>query len=395
MAKDKILNFARIYDKVQALMFYLTLFALTSILFFFAEKSYAKSRIMFYTLSYAAIFLLAFVAGARDETVGTDLLVYGVQTYKTAVAADSFADKATLFGWIDSGYYAIYYVTAKAGGGLGIALFLQSFIMTAFAFHGMKRYMATAPLWLSMLIYELYFYNLTLNLMRQGIAMSIVLWSLRFFETRQIKKLFLCAILCFFFHKTSVLAYAAIFAIYWATGKSERFQKRFLIVVASTGIAAVAFFAAALAYLANASPVFAQFAAYGGEVGTFKSGVSTLDVLFRMSAITAILWMSSTGVLTSRQRYVACMFFIADVAMQFFGLYTYFATRMGYYFFVCEIPLLLSLLAEARIGKRTLAIANTCIMVFFCYYCVRFNFVQGNNETYPYSSETLNITCGQ
>lgn len=392
MAKDKILNFARIYDKDRTQMFYLTLFALTSILFFFAEKSYAKSRIMFYALSYAAIFLLAFVAGARDETVGTDMLVYGVQTYKTAVAADSFADKATLFGWIDPGYYAIDYVTAKAGGGLGIALFLQSFIMTAFAFHGMKRYMPTAPLWLSMLIYELYFYNLTLNLMRQGIAMSIVLWSLRFFETRQIKKLFLSAVLCFFFHKTSILAYAAIFAMYWATGKNERFQKKFLIAVVSTGIATVSFFAAALAYLANFSPEFARFAAYGGAVGSFKSGVSTLDVIFRMSAITVILWMSSTGVLTSKQRYVACMFFIADIAMQFIGLYTYFATRMGYYFFICEIPLLLSLLTKSRMSRRTLALTNTCIAVFFCYYCVRFNYVQGNNETYPYSSESLNLT---
>lgn len=392
MAKYKILNFARIYDKVRTQMFYLTLFALTSILFFFAEKSYAKSRIIFYALSYAAIFLLAFVAGARDETVGTDMLVYGVQTYKTAVAADSFGDKATLFGWIDPGYYAIDYIAAKAGWGLGTALFLQSFIMTAFVFHGMRRYMATAPLWLSMLIYELYFYNLTLNLMRQGIAMAIVLWSLRFFETRQIKKLFLSAVICFFFHKTSAIAYAAIFAMYWATGKSELFQKKFLIIVVAAGFAAVSIFAAALAFLANISPEFARFAAYGGEVGAFKSGVSTLDVLFRLSAVAAILWMSSTGVLTSRRRYVVCMFFIADIAMQFFGLYTYFATRMGYYFFICGIPLLLSLLEEARIGKRTLAIVNTCIMVFFCYYCVRFNYIQGNNETYPYSSEVLNLT---
>lgn len=44
MAKYKILNFARIYDKVRTQMFYLTLFALTSVLFFFAEKEVAKFK---------------------------------------------------------------------------------------------------------------------------------------------------------------------------------------------------------------------------------------------------------------------------------------------------------------------------------------------------------------
>lgn len=376
-------------------MFYLTLFALTAILFFLAEKSYERSRIMFYTLSYAAILLLAFVAGARDETVGTDILVYGLQTYKTALSADSFLDKASISGWIEPGYFAIDYITAKAGGGLGVALFLQSFIMTAFVFHGMKQYMATVPLWLSMVLYELYFYNLTLNLMRQGIALAILLWSLRFFEARQTKKLILSSILCFLFHKTSILAYAAIFAMYWASGKSEQFQKRFMFVVIAAGVAVVAFFAIALSYLSTISPTLEHFSAYGGIVGTYKSSVSTLDVLFRLFAAVGILWMSSTGLLASKQRYVVCMFFIADIAMQLLGLYTYFATRMGYYFFICEMPLLLSMLAQAKVSRKTLALANTCIVVFFCYYCIRFNFVQGNNETYPYSSETLNITSGE
>lgn len=395
MAKDKIRNFARLYDKVRTQMFYLTLFALTSILFFFAEKSYARSRIMFYTLSYAAIFLLAFVAGARDETVGTDIHVYGIQTYRAAVAADSFLDKAAIGEWIDPGYYAINYIAAKIGGGLGLSLFLQSLIMTAFVFYGMKRYMETVPLWLTMTLYDLYFYNLTLNLMRQGIAMAILLWSMRFFETRQIKKLILSAGLCFFFHKTSLLAYAAIFALYWAAGKSELFQKRFMMLVVAAGFCAVAFFAVALTYLSDISPTLEHFAAYGGVVGTFKPSISTLNVLFRVAAVIAILTMSSIGILSSSERYVVCSIFIADIAMQFFGLYTYYATRMGYYFFICGMPLLLNLLAKARISKGTLALTNACIVVFFCYLCIRFNFVQGDNETYPYSSETLNITRGE
>lgn len=370
-------------------MFYLTLFALTSILFYLAQRSYERSRIVFYALSYAAILLLAFVAGVRDESVGTDIGVYGASTFAKAQAAKSFVEKVEIFGWIDSGYYAINYFAASLGGGLASALFLQSFIMTALVFHGMKTYMSTAPLWLAMLVYDLYFYNLTLNLMRQGVAMAILLWSMRFFETRQFRKLLLSAVLCFFFHKTSILAYLVVFLIYWVAGKDERSQKKFIMWGCVAGVVVVASFTAVLAYLASLSPELARFSAYGGEAGHFKSGVSTLDVLVRGGGLAVILLLSSRGLTTSGLKYTACLFFVMDLAMQFLGLYTYFATRMGYYFFIVEIPLLVSVLNDSKIRRRTLALANVFIVAYFCYYCVRFNFVQGNNETYPYSSEIL------
>lgn len=368
-------------------MFYLTLFALTTILFYFAQKSYERSRIMFYVLSYAAILLIAFVAGARDESIGTDVRVYGISTFERAQKAENFGDDVEVFGWIDSGYYAINYLAASLGGGLGAALFLQSLIMTTLVFNGMKTYMATAPLWLTMLLYNLYFYSPTLNMMRQGIAMAILLWSLRFFEARQFKKFLVCAVVCFFFHKTSVLAYLTMFAIYWVAGKDEQAQKKYLLWAAIASATVVALLGAIMAYLATLSSELDRFNAYTS--GFFEPSVSTLDVLFRGGAIAAILWLSSKGVVFSSRKYIACLVLIIDLAMQFLGLYSFYATRMSYYFFACAIPMIVSVLSESRLSKGSLTIVKTCLVAFFCYYCIRFYYVDGNNETYPYSSELL------
>lgn len=370
-------------------MLYLTLFAVSAILLYFAQKSYARWPMMFWVIAYASIAAMCFFSGARDNTIGTDIGVYGLETWHTA---------RSYMGdfWEGSGhvrreplYFAINYVAAALSNRFGMALFLIQFAMMAFQLHALKRYMDIVPLWLSALVFNLYFFNLNLNLMCQGIAVAVFLWSIRFCESRDFKKLLLCAVICFFIHKSSAIAYATLFGVYYISGKPLKKQGRLIALLAIACVTAVVLYLAVLNYLTSSIPALAQYASYG--VGVFKASVSTLDVLMRSMMIAYALIAMRSGLLDKRLALYAIPYFIIDLAIQFLGRYAFFATRIGYYFFAYEIPLSLVIFSRSKLTSRSKFILTSCIVLYFCYYCIRFYFVQRDGETYPYTSAFLGI----
>ena len=120
----------------------------------------------------------------------------------------------------------------NCGSKFGVALFLIQFVMMALQAHALKRYMDIVPLWLSTLFFNLYFFNLNLNLMCQGVACAFFLWSLKFYETREFMKLLLCAVVCFFIHKSSSVAYFILFGFAFIVGRPVEKQPRLLILLA-------------------------------------------------------------------------------------------------------------------------------------------------------------------
>ena len=368
-------------------MLYLIIFALYAIVLYVAQKMYGKWPFAFWGLVYVVIFTASFLMGARDNNVGTDIGVYGYDTWRTARSYMGDFWEGNNHVRREPIFFAINYLAAFFSGKFGVALFLIQFVMMALQAHALKRYMDIVPLWLSTLFFNLYFFNLNLNLMCQGVACAFFLWSLKFYETREFMKLLLCAVVCFFIHKSSSVAYFILFGFAFIVGRPVEKQPRLLILLALACVGAIGLYIVILDYLTSTIPVLGQYAAYG--VGVFESSVSTLDVLMRFLLIAYAIMAVRLKVLDARLALFAMPFFIVDLAIQFLGAYAYFATRIGYYFFVYEVPLTLVLLAKTRMTARSRYIVTTCLLIFFTYYCIRFNFVRGDGETYPYSSEYL------
>ena len=113
-------------------MTYILLFTFSTILFFLAQKVISRSVLFFYILSFTAIFTLSFVAGVRDNCIGTDVAVYGIRVYHAASseydfwrAYDSVSSVSELF------YFVINYVSALIYDKLGLSLFMQMLIQTS------------------------------------------------------------------------------------------------------------------------------------------------------------------------------------------------------------------------------------------------------------------------
>lgn len=377
-------------------MFYLSLFAITSVLFYFAQKFEQKGAfVLFNILSATAIILLAFVAGCRDNTIGVDIKVYGIKTFNLALGSKDFWE-----GFAGSrrelGYYAINYIASRFSSKIGLSFFLQNLTQHIFVFWGMKYYMKQIPLWLSMLIYQLYFYNLTLNLMCQGIALGFLIWSFKYVVERNFVRLLLCSVVCFFLHKSSAVAFLILFFITWVMGKQPKERIKYIVLTVIGGVVVLVFFTILLRLVSSAIPGMEYFVMYGGEPGKrgggFEGNVPLTDVVMRLAMLFVALVCVRGRQSSIDSLHLFIFVVIFDLITLMFGRYAYFATRLCYYFFICDMVLFLKLIiSESRVTIRSRTFISLSLLSIILFCCIKWNLIMNYPSTYPYTSEFLGI----
>lgn len=374
-------------------MFYLLLFAVTSLIFYFAQKCYAKWPVLFWSLCYFGIFVLAFVAGARDNSIGTDIHVYGLNSWQIARSYEGDLLESADHDRREFIFCAINQLAVILSDKFGLALFFICLAMQVPMLYAMKRYMDIVPLWLTMLAYNLYFYNLSLNMMCQGIAVAFFVWAMKFIEMRRLGPLVVCLVVCFFIHHVAAIAGLVALGIYWILGKPDEKLPKYFFMSIALALGGLLVFSIVVEWAADNIPLMGQYRYYGSEEsGHFKSSVSTVDTLFRIGMLCAVLIFGRMKLIDDvKFVYFLSLLLLADITSQLLGLYVFYATRIGYFFVACEMPLFLVFLAKCRIKSGTRYIAYSLFVIFLLYYCIRFYYVKGDNQTYPYSSEFLGI----
>lgn len=370
-------------------MFYFLLFAVTTILFYLAQICGKRWSGGYYLLSFLGVFMLAFVAGCRDNSIGTDIHVYGLKTFNVARGTDSFWEGYEIVkGYSELGYYLINYLSVLLSSKYGLVLFLQSFILYILVCCGVRNIAGSQNLAVGMLVFNLYYYSMTLNLMRQCVAIAFVMWSFRFFMERKPFKLLLCAIICFFLHKSSVVAFLVFFIAYWITNLDYRKQRIVIIVCALSSIGGILLFGELLSMVAEAIPIFSKFNAYGVN-SRFTALLSKIDIFVRAGMLVTTVLLVHFRKCDEKKGLLLSFFLIVDLATQFLGIYAYFATRIGYYFFAINIPMLLNVLLNSKLTRGTKTVSLACLIAYFSIYCIKIYIIGGANETYPYQSEIL------
>ncbi len=367
-------------------MFYLSLFALCTIIIYIAEKVEKRSSILFWALSFVSIFILSFIAGCRDNTIGTDIHVYGEWIFKNARTSEGFFTNWDPNYGKEVGYYTINRIAAIFSDKIGFSLFLQMFIELSAVFYAFYLHRDKVSIWLSMLIFMLYYYNLTLNMMRQGVATPFYAISCYYLWKGNDKKSYLFAIIAFLLHKSSIVAYGFSFLLIKGVNEKKPSRSTFVTICCVIGCF-LAF--ELLMMIISLIPSFGYFYAY---VEGFKSFVSTGDILLRLPLWLILFLGLEVRKTNPRLFYLTTNLVIISTAIVFFGKYTFFFTRFAYYFTLLAIMFSLQVLKETNMSRGTRYIVTSCFIAIFAIYTIKFNFMDGLNETYPYSSEVLGIT---
>ena len=152
---------------------YLTTFALSLLGVWLADIQYEDKR-MFLTSSLLAMLPPIVLAGFRDATVGTDMQVYILSTYEKMVSSgQGFLDFVSTYdGDLEILYLFINYLTAQFSDQPFLLLIIIHVLIIVPLFATAMKWRPYLSPVLFMFIYYMIFFQESLSIVRQSIALS-------------------------------------------------------------------------------------------------------------------------------------------------------------------------------------------------------------------------------
>lgn len=211
-------------------MIYVTCF-LTSCGFFWLSGK-CKCRFAQNILVAIAILIPCMLAGLRADTIGTDVRVYVEPMYKAARESHSLSSymnqrwyviwRYMYVGKFEIGFSLMIFLIEKLGGSFGVVLFLIQALIIVPIYFGLRKIRKVYPICFGMFVFYCMFYNTSLNMMRQWIAMSILFMAFCYLVTDGNKKKY--CIFCFgacLFHTSAIMGILVLIIYMYCTKKRD------------------------------------------------------------------------------------------------------------------------------------------------------------------------------
>ena len=357
-------------------------------------------------ITYVALLIPCVLAGLRASNIGTDINVYLKNLFLSASASNSFKSYLSM-GWFllwknvyvnnyEMGFVSIVYIVTKITNNMQCVLFIVQALVIFPLYNGLKKYdFLKNKLWLSMLVYYLMLYNVSLNLMRQFIGISFVFWGLSCIINRDkhsALKYIILQILGMLFHTSSIIG-IIILAIYFLLRSNKKLKYLRLSnkvvninVIYGVGILLISFLLIMNLNILNSILNLFNFDRYDAYI----SG----NVIFLASKVIRIIPIISIFI------YVRKSFLQKDNAWFYLVIYLLnevvlaqlssvaggsHSGRVGYAFQMFSI-ISLPLLCESIDNKKSKKIINCLLGIYLIFYWWYVFAYQGYNETIPFKA---------
>ncbi len=372
-------------------MIYLVAFSVTILSSYFASFfKKRKKKIPYWLLKIAAIIIPALLAGFRGNNVGTDVSSYLVEDYRLAVASDSPIDYLAS-GYGEPLFLLLIYSAVKLFANFNVVLFviqLLIMILTYKACEDFEDSNGGVPVFLSYAFFLFIYYNQTLNLLRQSIALSIALLSYRYLVKNKNVPFLLLTVLACLFHKT-----ALIMLLVWVIYKLQQKMKYAELIITVMALLVVLFFdqiISAGVYFGFLSRRYLYYIESGNvDVSLAYIGLSLLIII-------GIIIYRKKLILRSKDNSLYIFMNLINVILLLLSFKYNSAIRLTYFFGyvnVLLVPQIVQILIEHRRRKikRFAIIVYTIYFVSLSFYHLVYYSKLENHQTYPYRSEILKI----
>lgn len=386
-------------DRLIKMFTYLIAFGLS--IFFLAVGENEKHNKGLRLLSIAIGLLIPmFLAGLRKVGIGTDTEVYTNVLFNAAMNSESFIDYLNhsvysnfqykpVTNW-EIGYNLLVYVATKVTNSIQGVFFVTHAIIIGAIYVGTKKVNGVHQTWWSMAAFYFLFYGVSLNLMRQWLAISIIYYGYHFLQRRQFGYYILVIILALQFHYSSILGIlvALVYAYFMyykpktviaVNGKRMQLIESKLLLLTFICLLSLLFLGVLASILGSINTIFARYSKL------YISGTITIMPmqLIRRLPIGFILLVEWKKI-KSNTRSVGflCGMFLMDIITSQLGGITDQSARLGYYFSVYEILLFSELIRTPSLKKREIY-----LVFFIIYYLATFYYdfvLQGRAEIIPY-----------
>lgn len=358
-------------SNVASLILYLACFSISALIFYYAQKRDSK------VLIGIALSIPFAIAGLRYE-VGADYATYlSLYDNLSSLSITQFFTNLDL----EVGFYLLVKLS-KAITGDASVFFASSSLITLIFFHlGLKRLNVKNKA-LIYFLFLLIIFPMTLNIVRQGIAMSICFYAFTFMIDRNFRKYLLWIVVASLFH-ASALFMLPIYLL-GKIVKDERSNAylMFMIKLVLVGLA-IFLLLPTLLNVVMTVPLFEKYNLYQTYIGEGNNYTIYIQGIIASMGIIFAKWLAPQ--IGARLYMFIIMFAILEIIFTTLGFASSFIKRIGLYFSIFNIILLSTFtnLFSDSLGKRVLWLLVIAYGIAYFYLAY---FQLGQAEIMPYQS---------
>lgn len=374
---------------------YLIVFGISTVLFAISGK--ITNKTIKWILAIISCLLPCALAGLRAETIGTDVLVYAKPMANVAAHSHSFADywqsgfqgywKYEHISQYEIGFSFLVYSVVKIFKSLNWVLFFIQALTIFPVFFGLKHFEKSAPVWQGMAVFFLLNYNISLNMMRQWIAMAILIYGYKYIADKKFIKYLICVAVAVLFHTSALLGIFIWFIFKFVQGgKINLIFSNKLKINKSLRVIEIALMAIVILAL---MPTIANLLGVIGlsRYSLYISGsidISLNQIMIRLPVfILAVLSWRSLSKKNEFAQFYMSMILLEIIFSQLVSVNIY-ATRISIYF--SEYSLLyIPAIANASDSKYVRLFEKGIFAAYLLAYWFYYFAISGIGETVPYA----------
>lgn len=180
------------------------------------------------------------LAGVRADSVGTDTAGYGKLIIEECTAANSFSQlNATDLTYTEKGFRLFCYLVSRISKGYFPILFGIEFFIVFCVITALYRMRRELSLTIGMAVFLFCYFHLSLNMMRQMMAMSVLLLAFTFLIEKKYIIYVILAVLAYSLHTASLLIAVLLFVLCKFGKLYNTNKKKSFFVIASVAIFAL------------------------------------------------------------------------------------------------------------------------------------------------------------
>lgn len=373
---------------------YVAIFSVSIGLFAFSNRVKYNQRKF---VVFVAIMMLCILAGMRAVGIGTDTRVYLVPIYEAAKRCHSIKE------YLNSSFHAftwttdyvkdmeplfpliVLLVTKITGSIYCVQTILELWVVLPL--YAAVRKDKGTNLWMAMFVFCMAFYNPSLNMMRQSIAMSVGVLGFEYWKNGEKKKALGWLLIAFLFHTSSLLLLLIYFlydyiingTILSLTGNkiSKRNEMPRMLISIGIGFAGMLMTSAIVPILTSVG--FGEYVSYV----TGKLSFMPNQLLIRLPQIILLIW--SYRILKKQGEDVP-FFLVMEIYAVLFSQFTSvsgYGGRIALYFAIFDVIVIPKAMSALKLVKSG-AIVRPAIIAYYMFYWWYYYVSVGAHQTVPY-----------
>lgn len=371
---------------------------ITSILFLYLSEV-VQLNLFRKLLVLIGLLIPSLLAGLRSVYIGTDVLNYVYPLFSIAKNSKNYfqyLSMPALNGGIiqtvssyEYGYTFLTYIVAKLTGSFQFLQVIIEFSILSFIYLGIKRLdMNNISVWMCMLTYYLLFFNNSLNMVRQWMAMSIILFGFKYIKDQKLVKFILTVLCAYLFHSTALLGLFFYF-IYWIIKTSNTRSLALDSYSNSTfSVTAISFVLIVVAVCVATLLINKLYTILGvlglSKYSYYLSGTLALSVnqLITKLPILLILTININEIFKKNLKIFFYLIVVLDLITSQLASLSDYSIRISTYIAMFNIYGY-TVLSESS-NKTKMVLIRCLVVVYLLAYWYYFYCVKGNDQTIPY-----------